>query len=160
MDCQFLQISYHWQNSTIFLHFLGVVIFHSFPELGGNSENSFLLNGILILSKPLPKNLWRTPIGKGRVKARFLPPANEVWGKVLFLHLCVILFWGGGFASSGGLHLGVDLPPQGGACIWRGLGSPPIVYYSRWAMRILLEWILVHNKMMDQIASPRGLGGW
>ena len=24
-----------------------------------------------------------------------LPPANEVWGKVMFLHLCVILFTGG-----------------------------------------------------------------
>ena len=24
-----------------------------------------------------------------------LPPANEVWGKVIFLHLCVILFTGG-----------------------------------------------------------------
>ena len=28
-----------------------------------------------------------------------LPPANEVWGKVMFLHLCVIL-------SQGGLHRG------------------------------------------------------
>ena len=49
----------------------------------------------------------------------FLPPANEVWGKVIFLHLCVILFIGGvcfpacitghmtrGSASVGGLHLG------------------------------------------------------
>ena len=26
----------------------------------------------------------------------FLPPANEVWGKVIFLHLSVILFRGGG----------------------------------------------------------------
>ena len=26
----------------------------------------------------------------------FLPPAKEVWGKVMFLHLCVILFTGGG----------------------------------------------------------------
>ena len=26
---------------------------------------------------------------------RFLPPANEVWGKVIFLHLSVILFTGG-----------------------------------------------------------------
>ena len=25
-----------------------------------------------------------------------LPPVNEVWGKVIFLHLCVILFNGGG----------------------------------------------------------------
>ena len=26
---------------------------------------------------------------------RLLPPANEVWGKVIFLHLFVILFTGG-----------------------------------------------------------------
>ena len=26
----------------------------------------------------------------------YLPPANEVWGKVIFLHLFVILFTGGG----------------------------------------------------------------
>ena len=25
----------------------------------------------------------------------FLPRANEVWGRVMFLHLCVILFTGG-----------------------------------------------------------------
>ena len=33
-----------------------------------------------------------------RVPSRgvFLLPANEVWGKVMFLHLCVILFTGGG----------------------------------------------------------------
>ena len=30
-----------------------------------------------------------------------LPPANEVWGKVMFLHLSVILFTGGGSASRG-----------------------------------------------------------
>ena len=29
---------------------------------------------------------------------RYLPPANEVWGKVIFLHLFVILFMGGGHA--------------------------------------------------------------
>ena len=46
-----------------------------------------------------------------------LPPANEVWGKVMFLHLCVILFSGpvffpglslsgGGSLSEGGLSGG------------------------------------------------------
>ena len=29
------------------------------------------------------------------VRISFLPPANEVWGKVIFLHLLVILFTGG-----------------------------------------------------------------
>ena len=36
-----------------------------------------------------------------------LPPANEVWGKVIFLHLSVILFIGGGFAS---VHVGIPPP--------------------------------------------------
>ena len=34
----------------------------------------------------------------------FLPPANEVWGKVIFLHLSVILFTGG---------VPVQVPPAG-----------------------------------------------
>ena len=39
-----------------------------------------------------------------------LPPANKVWGKVIFLHLFVILFTGGGVPGPGrGLH------PGGGA---------------------------------------------
>ena len=35
-----------------------------------------------------------------------LPPANEVWGKVIFLHLFVILFTGG----SASVHAGI--PPR------------------------------------------------
>ena len=34
----------------------------------------------------------------------FLPPANEVWGKVIFLHLFVILFMGGRAWLPGGVH--------------------------------------------------------
>ena len=51
--------------------------------------------------------------------AFLLPPANEVWGKVMLLHLCVILFTGGG------------LPPWESAS--RGLvgqNPPPIGYYG------------------------------
>ena len=29
------------------------------------------------------------------ITSKLLPPANEVWGKVIFLHLSVILFTGG-----------------------------------------------------------------
>ena len=39
-----------------------------------------------------------------------LPLANEVWGKVIFLHLFVILFTGGVHAGPGGVHWGV--------CMW------------------------------------------
>ena len=56
-------------------------------------------------------------------KSTFLPPANEVWGKVIFLHLSVILFTGGhvwwwlggvvgGHAWQGGMH--------GGGHVWQG----------------------------------------
>ena len=36
-----------------------------------------------------------------------LPPANEVWGKVIFFHLSVILFTGG----SASVHAGILPPP-------------------------------------------------
>ena len=39
----------------------------------------------------------------------FLPPANEVAGKVMFLHLSVILFTEGSLSTGG-------LCPQGGLC--------------------------------------------
>ena len=47
-----------------------------------------------------------------------LPIANEVWGKVIFLHLSVILFTGGclllgGVCSRGGLLQGVPGPGRG-----------------------------------------------
>ena len=43
-----------------------------------------------------------------------LPPANEVWGKVIFLHLFVILFTGGGIPG--------EIPPAGTP---PGPGTPP-----------------------------------
>ena len=50
----------------------------------------------------------------------FLPPANEVWGKVMFLHLCVILFTVGCMMS-----LPVWLPDpmllRGGVSIQKGV---------------------------------------
>ena len=51
----------------------------------------------------------------------FLPPANEVWGKVIFLHQFVILFtWGGLHGCSGGacmVALGVCMVAPGEACV-------------------------------------------
>ena len=40
-----------------------------------------------------------------------LPPTNEVWGKVIFLHLSVILFTGVWSAS---VHAGISPPPPPG----------------------------------------------
>ena len=47
-----------------------------------------------------------------------LPPANEVWGKVIFLHLSVILFTGGCLLPGGCLL-------EGGACSRRDLVDTP-----------------------------------
>ena len=43
-----------------------------------------------------------------------LPPANEVWGKVICLQACVCPQWGGGLPGLGGSA------PWGGACFQRG----------------------------------------
>ena len=52
-------------------------------------------------------------------KRNLLPPANDVWGKVMFLHLSVILFTGGGVYPSMqwgrhplGRHPPRQTPPQ------------------------------------------------
>ena len=70
-----------------------------------------------------------------------LPRANEVWGKVMFLHLCVILFGG------------VSIP----ACITGDMtggslsreGDPP--YGNERAVRFLLECILVKKMVSVQL---------
>ena len=49
-----------------------------------------------------------------------LPPANEVWSKVIFLHLSVILFTGG----SASVHDGIPQPPRPGTP-WTRDCSPP-----------------------------------
>ena len=41
------------------------------------------------------KGAWRPKLDP-KSTPTFLPPANEVWCKVMFLNLCVILFTGGG----------------------------------------------------------------
>ena len=53
-----------------------------------------------------------------------LPPANEVWGKVIFLHLSVILFTGGvpGKVPPWQVHPPAGTPPA---------GTPPRQLHSR-----------------------------
>ena len=61
----------------------------------------------------------------------FLPPANEVWGKVIFLHLFVILLaegvpglgggaWSWGVPGPGGCLVPRGVPGPGGGCLLRG----------------------------------------
>ena len=87
-----------------------------------------------------------------------LPPANEVWGKVIFSQASVGLYLGGGVHPYGGIE-GVCIQWGGGggggsASRWKrglhpgGLGRPPphrILWdtVNKQAVRILLECILV-----------------
>ena len=62
----------------------------------------------------------------------FLPPANEVWGKVMFLHLCVILFTGGAAYRRGSASRG---SASGGG----GRPSPDTTGYGERAECILVS---------------------
>ena len=63
--------------------------------------------------------------------SEFLPPENGVWGKVMFLHVSVILFTRSGVPASGPMFLLGGLPPRErdsasrGVCMreWGGLHS-------------------------------------
>ena len=62
------------------------------------------------------------------LRIKSLPPANEVWGKVIFLHLFVILFRGGVPGSGGVCSRGVGgVPGPGGSAprgsAWSGGGA-------------------------------------
>ena len=84
-------------------------------------------------------------------KCSLLPPANEVWGKVMFLHLCVILFtWGGGSVQNTPCRqtwgVMADPPRQTPTPSWIQTppqGRSPSGYVNNRAVRILLEYILV-----------------
>ena len=56
------------------------------------------------------------------LKHSFLPPANEVWGKVIFSATCVLLFGGGGGLCMMSLHVWLPgpmfLPGEGALCAW------------------------------------------
>ena len=68
-----------------------------------------------------------------------LPPANEVWGKVKFLHQFVILFTGGG--GRAWLLGGACMVALGGGRAWDTTRHGDTV--NERAVRILLECILV-----------------
>ena len=77
-----------------------------------------------------------------------LPPANEVWGKVIFLHLFVIPFTGGACVVAPGGHAwllrGCMVAPGGHAWLLPGGGRAWLRdTINERAVRILLECILV-----------------
>ena len=65
---------------------------------------------VLVVMKPMSVNVKMTTQGISvrhvSTISYLLPPANEVWGKVIFLHLFVILFTEGGSST---VHVGI--PP-------------------------------------------------
>ena len=107
-----------------------------------------------------------------------LPPANEVLGKVIFLHLFVILFTGGGWypsmPCSGGcvlskhaLQRGGGVPARGGVClVWGGLLETPLDgyccgrYASYWNAFLFMEsiwWNYRQLATMPVVMLFRGL---
>ena len=50
-------------------------------------------------------------VAKTATEKTLLPPANEVWGEVMFLHLSVILFTMGGVYSIAGTPTPGQTPP-------------------------------------------------
>ena len=71
------------------------------------------------------------------VFVRYLPPANEVWGKVMFLHMSVILFTGGWVSAHCMLRHTppwADTPPPG----YYGIQSTSGWYASYWNAYLLI----------------------
>ena len=109
----------------------------------------------MLFSSPIAVPDLDVPVGvKNHVK-RLLPPANEVWGKVICLQVCVCPR-GGGLVPGGCLVLGVvwsrgclvlgGSGPGEGGLVWERAvpgGNPPKRLLLR-AVRILLECILVY----------------
>ena len=92
-----------------------------------------------------------TKSSENKLKADvLLPPANEVWGKVMFLHLSVILFTCVRGWLTSMQHWSHDQPPGwwsasrgGGVCVRGGVWANPAPTGTRKAVRILLELLLI-----------------
>ena len=108
----------------------------------------------MLFSSPIAVPDLDVPVGvKNHVK-RLLPPANEVWGKVICLQVCVCPRGGGsgpgrvpgpGRGLGGAWSWGCLVRGEGGL-VWEGAvpgGNPPKRLLLR-AVRILLECILVY----------------
>ena len=88
----------------------------------------------------------------------FLPPANEVWGKVIFLQTSVILSGGGVLHLKGGLHPGRVYIQWGGCLHPGGWADPPPQALrdtvNKRAVRVLLECILVSSTPCGVFTLP------
>ena len=82
----------------------------------------------------------------------YLPPANEVWGKVIFSHACHSFYSRGGW---GGMHGRVCGRV---ACMAEGMHGSGHARQERRSLkrvvRILLECILVKRKSVEPVNIP------
>ena len=94
-----------WDNNLIFFKILSWML-KRFVILGNRYHAGLL--------RRYPKHV-QFEDGPKLGGAWFLPPANEVWDKVVFIHPCVILFTGEGWVfkhAMGCTPLGQTLPGQ------------------------------------------------
>ena len=96
-----------------------------------------------------------------RLTVSSLPPANEVWGKVICLHACVCPQWGEGVPAPGGWGDGGVLymvpgsaSSQGGAWSWGVVHGPVGVDGPRGCM-VLAGCIVLGGRMV-----PEGTWSW
>ena len=94
------------------------ITFYGADNCVGATENPILM----LKLKRIP-----SVSGSTRCPRSYLPPANEVWGKVIFLHLSVILFTGGACVVAGGCAwlpgacmVAGGVRGSGGACVVTG----------------------------------------
>ena len=85
-----------------------------------------------------------------------LPPANEVWGKVMFLHLSV------NHSVHRGRGVTMPLPVMDSTPSWTATPPPPGQHHipfsvNTWAVHILLECLLVYLNLFAQILIYFGL---
>ena len=70
-----------------------------------------------------------------------LPPANEVWGKVICLQVCVCVHRGGCLAPGGSVSGGSGVCSRGGGCLlpppWRATAAS---YWNAFLVLISVTW--------------------
>ena len=101
--------------------------------------------------------ICRTSCGTSFQKIHLLPPTKEVWGKVMFLHLSVILCTQG----KGSAQLLWMQTPRGCRSPWMQ-NPPPSNTVNKWAVCILLECTLVilsRNSLMYPNITKTIFGG-
>ena len=105
--------------------------------LGCNLSSSSLVLDDLLVLKEIMLKIYLSHSKRHKTERwalqTYLPPANEVWGKVIFLHLFVILFMGGVCLSAcWDTHPWADTPQEQTP---PGTRHPPAEHAGRYSQR-------------------------